>query len=76
MRAVTGRAPRVQMCPGLLETRFYAEQGMPAYAFGPGPLSVAHGPREFVRIDRLMECAAIYARTAATVLAPQPRRAG
>ena len=70
VRAVTGRAPRVQMCPGLLETRFYAEQGMPAYAFGPGPLSVAHGPREFVRIDRLLECAAIYARTAAAVLAP------
>lgn len=70
VRAVTGRVPRVEMCPGLLETRFYAEQGMPAYAYGPGPLSVAHGPREFVRIDRLVECAAVYARTAAAVLAP------
>jgi acetylornithine deacetylase/succinyl-diaminopimelate desuccinylase-like protein len=70
VRAVTGRAPRFELCPGLLEIRFYARQGIPAYAYGPGPLTVAHGPREFVHIDRLVECAAIYARTAATVLAP------
>jgi len=69
VRAVTGRAPRFEMCPGLLEIRFYAAQGMPAYAYGPGPLAVSHGPREFVRIDRLVECAAVYARTAAALLA-------
>lgn len=71
VRAVTGRTPTFEMCPGLLEVRFYAEQGLPAYAYGPGLLSVAHGPREFVHTDRLVECAAIYARTAATVLKPQ-----
>jgi acetylornithine deacetylase/succinyl-diaminopimelate desuccinylase-like protein len=69
VRAVTGRAPRFEMCPGLLEIRFYAAAGQPAYAYGPGPLAVSHGPREFVRIDRLVECAAIYARTAAVMLA-------
>ena len=68
VRAVTGRAPRFEMCPGLLEIRFYAEQGMPAYAYGPGLLAVAHGPKEFVHTDRIVECAAIYARTAATIL--------
>jgi acetylornithine deacetylase/succinyl-diaminopimelate desuccinylase family protein len=69
VRAVTGRAPAFEMCPGLLEIRFYAEQGMPAYAYGPGLLAVSHGPREFVHVDRIVECAAIYARTAASVLA-------
>lgn len=68
VRAVTGRAPTFEMCPGLLEIRFYAEQGMPAYAYGPGLLSISHGPKEFVHTDRIVECAAIYARTAATVL--------
>jgi succinyl-diaminopimelate desuccinylase len=73
VRAVTGRAPRFEMCPGLLEVRFYAEQGMPAYAYGPGLLSISHGPKEFVNTDRIVECAAIYARTAATILkAPSP----
>ena len=70
VRAVTGKAPRFEMCPGLLETRFYAEQGMPAYAYGPGLLSISHGPKEFVHTNRIVECAAIYARVAATMLNP------
>jgi acetylornithine deacetylase/succinyl-diaminopimelate desuccinylase-like protein len=70
VRDVTGRAPAFEMCPGLLEIRFYAERGMPAYAYGPGLLSISHGPREFVHLDRIVQCAAIYARTAATLLAP------
>lgn len=68
VRAITGRAPKFELCPGLAEIRFYAEQGMPAYAYGPGLLAVAHGPKEFVHVDRIVDCAAIYARTAATVL--------
>ena len=70
VRAVTGKTPKFEMCPGLLEIRFYATQGMPAYAYGPGLLAVSHGPNEFVLTDRIVECAAIYARTAATVLKP------
>ncbi len=68
VRAVTGKAPKFEMCPGLLEIRFYAEQGTPAYAYGPGLLSISHGPREFADIDRIVDCAAIYARVAATML--------
>jgi len=68
VRAVTGKAPKFEMCPGLLEIRFYAEQGMPAYAYGPGLLAISHGPKEFVDTNRIVECAAIYARVAATVL--------
>ncbi|MEZ5283883.1 MAG: M20/M25/M40 family metallo-hydrolase [Vicinamibacterales bacterium] len=68
VRAVTGRAPRFELCPGLLEVRFYAARGMPAYAYGPGLLSISHGPKEFVHVDRLVDCAAVYARVAATLL--------
>jgi len=68
VRAITGKAPRFEMCPGLLEIRFYAERGMPAYAYGPGLLSISHGPKEFVNTERIVECAAIYARVAASVL--------
>jgi acetylornithine deacetylase/succinyl-diaminopimelate desuccinylase-like protein len=62
--AVTGKATRFEMCPGLLETRFYAARGIPAYAYGPGLLSVAHGANEYVDLRRVAECAAIYALTA------------
>jgi succinyl-diaminopimelate desuccinylase len=65
----TGRPAAFEMCPGLLETRFYAARGVPAFAYGPGILAVSHGPREFVRISRMIECAKVYALTAARVLA-------
>ena len=65
---VTGRPARFEMCPGLLEIRFYAERGVPAFAYGPGLLTVSHGPDEFVPIDRIVECAQVYALTAARVL--------
>jgi acetylornithine deacetylase/succinyl-diaminopimelate desuccinylase-like protein len=70
VRAITGRTPRFELCPGLLEIRFYAGQGMPAYAYGPGLLSISHGPKEFVDTDRIVECAAVYARVAASMLEP------
>jgi acetylornithine deacetylase/succinyl-diaminopimelate desuccinylase-like protein len=74
IRSVAGKAPRFEMCGGLLETRFYAEGGIPAYAYGPGLLSVSHGPKEFVPIDRITECARIYALTAAEMFGKQSRR--
>jgi acetylornithine deacetylase/succinyl-diaminopimelate desuccinylase family protein len=68
-REVCGRAPRFELCPGLLETRYYAELGIPALAYGPGLLSVSHGPNEFVSLDQVERCATVYARTAAQLLA-------
>jgi succinyl-diaminopimelate desuccinylase len=68
VETVTGRAPRFEMCPGLLEIRFYAERGIPAFAYGPGLLTVSHGPNEFVPVERIVECAQVYALTAAKLL--------
>jgi acetylornithine deacetylase/succinyl-diaminopimelate desuccinylase family protein len=68
IETVTGSAPPTEMCPGLLETRFYAARGVPAYAYGPGLLTVAHGPKEFVKLDAVVDCATIYALTASSVL--------
>jgi succinyl-diaminopimelate desuccinylase len=68
IRTMTGDAPRFEMCPGLLEIRFYAAQGIPAYAYGPGLLSVAHGPNEYVDVRKVIDCAAIYGLTAMDML--------
>ena len=40
---------------------------MPAFAYGPGLLSVAHGPKEFVKRRDLEDVAVVYALTAAIV---------
>ncbi|MGH7696868.1 MAG: M20 family metallopeptidase [Gemmatimonadaceae bacterium] len=68
IRAVTGKPARFELCPGVLETRHYAALGIPALAYGPGLLSISHGPNEFVSIRKLLDCAEIYARTAVRLL--------
>jgi acetylornithine deacetylase/succinyl-diaminopimelate desuccinylase family protein len=68
VQAISGQAPRFEMCPGLLEIRFYAARGIPAYAYGPGLLSVAHGPNEYVDMRKVRDCAAIYALAAIEML--------
>jgi len=68
IREITGEPAAFETCPGLLEIRFYAERGVPALAYGPGILAVSHGPQEFVKISRMVECAKIYALTALRVL--------
>ena len=70
VQAVTGEVPRFELCPGLLETRFYAAEGVAAYAYGPGMLSVAHGPNEYVDLRKIVDSAAIYALTAAEMMHP------
>lgn len=68
IRGVTGRASPFELCPGVLETRHYAAFGIPALAYGPGLLSVSHGPNEFVSVRRLVECAEVYALAAVRLL--------
>ena len=61
---VTGQAPRFELCPGLLETRWYAQRNVPAYAYGPGLLTVSHGPDEYIPVRHLTQATTIYALTA------------
>jgi succinyl-diaminopimelate desuccinylase len=65
--------PQFEMCPGLLEIRFYSQCGIPAFAYGPGLLSVSHGPDEYVSVNKLLECADIYALSALDLLSPAGR---
>jgi acetylornithine deacetylase/succinyl-diaminopimelate desuccinylase-like protein len=68
VKAITGRVPSFELCPGLLENRFYTDLGVPAYAYGPGLLAVSHGPNEFVKLKEIEACTAVYALTAARLL--------
>ena len=67
---VRGEPARFELCPGILDIRFYAERGVPAFAYGPGHLSVAHGPKEFLKRNDLEEVSVVYALTAARSLLP------
>jgi acetylornithine deacetylase/succinyl-diaminopimelate desuccinylase-like protein len=65
---VEGAAPRFELCPGVLETRWYAQLGIPAFAYGPGRLDVSHGPDEYIEEAAMRRCAAVYALFAADVM--------
>jgi acetylornithine deacetylase/succinyl-diaminopimelate desuccinylase-like protein len=68
---VEGASPRFELCPGVLETRWYAQLGVPAYAYGPGRLDVSHGPHELVEESAVRRCAAVYALFARAALAAE-----
>ncbi len=69
INAVEGAPPRFAMCSGILETRWYAQLGIPAYAYGAGLLDVSHGPNEHIDEGAMRRCAATYALYASTMLA-------
>jgi succinyl-diaminopimelate desuccinylase len=62
--AVEGRAD-FQLCPGVLDTRWYSQLGIPAFAYGGGRLDVSHGPDEYIDEAAMRRCAAVYAQFAA-----------
>lgn len=68
IETIIGNRPCFEMCPGLLEIRFYIENSIPAFAYGPGLLAVSHSPKEFVKIEDIYKCIAIYALTAIEIL--------
>ncbi|HXV58845.1 MAG TPA: M20/M25/M40 family metallo-hydrolase [Gaiellaceae bacterium] len=64
---VTGEAPSVTCCPGVLEIRVYDALGIPAVAFGPGLIEQMHGPDEHVPVANLVAAARVYAEVAAAL---------
>ncbi len=70
VESVEGAAPRFELCPGVLETRWYAQLGIPAFAYGAGRLDVSHGPDEYIGEAAMRRCAAVYALFASAALSP------
>ena len=65
VETIEGAAPTFLMCPGVLDTRWYSQLGIPAFAYGGGRLDVSHGPAEFIDEAAMNRCAAVYALFAA-----------
>jgi succinyl-diaminopimelate desuccinylase len=68
VQTVEGEPPRFELCPGVLETRWYAQLGIPAFAYGAGRLDVSHGPDEYIDEAAMRRCAAVYALFASEAL--------
>lgn len=67
VEVVEGSPPSFEMCPGVLDTRWYSQLGIPAIAYGGGRLDVSHGPDECIDVAAMRRCAAAYALFAGDV---------
>jgi succinyl-diaminopimelate desuccinylase len=67
VEAVEGAGATFQLCPGVLDTRWYSQLGIPAFAYGGGRLDVSHGPHEYIDETAMRHCAAVYALFAAEI---------
>ena len=72
--AVTGQTSSFALCPGILETRFFLQHGIPGLAYGPGELEHSHQDDEHVSVARILEVARVYARMAWLTVGPAARR--
>jgi acetylornithine deacetylase/succinyl-diaminopimelate desuccinylase-like protein len=66
---ITDTPARFEMCAGMLDVRWYAQLGIPAFGYGAGRLDVSHGPREYIDEAAMRTCAAVYADYARRLLA-------
>jgi succinyl-diaminopimelate desuccinylase len=67
VEAIEGDGASFRLCPGVLDTRWYSQLGIPAFAYGGGRLEISHGPDEYIDEAAMRRCAAVYALFAAEV---------
>ena len=73
---VLGRPVPCGVMPAFTDGTHWSEAGVPAIpALGPGLLSLAHRPNEYVGVDEIVQAARIYALTALRYLAAPERDA-
>ncbi|MGC9116534.1 MAG: M20 family metallopeptidase [Conexivisphaera sp.] len=70
VREVTGSSPRLTVCPGGLDTRYFQLAGIEALTYGPGDTSRAHAADEANSISEMMRVAAAYAALIPSLLSP------
>lgn len=63
VKEIIGEEPRLTLCTGFLDTRFFIEKGIDALTYGPGSISQAHVANEFIEIDKMMLTSKVYALT-------------
>ena len=63
---VLGAAPPLSVFPGATDAPWFDAAGIPTIpSFGPGILTLCHGPNEYVELERVHQAARMYARIAA-----------
>jgi len=65
---VLGIKPKLTVCLGGLDMRFYSEKGIQVVTYGPGPLSLAHQADEYLVIKEFTKVSKVYAHMLEKIL--------
>ena len=65
---VLGVKPKLTVCLGGLDMRFYSEKGIQVVTYGPGPLSLAHQADEYLEIEEFTKVSKVYAHMLEKIL--------
>jgi succinyl-diaminopimelate desuccinylase len=60
IKSTLGIEPRTVICVGGLDLRYYTAVGIPAVAYGPGTVGLAHKPDEYIEIADLNKSINVY----------------
>jgi succinyl-diaminopimelate desuccinylase len=60
VKSVLGAEPKTTICVGGLDLRYYSAVGIPAVAYGPGTVGVAHKPDEYIELVDLERSISVY----------------
>jgi len=70
VRDATGSSPRLVVCPGGLDTRYFQLAGIEALTYGPGDSSYAHAIDERNSLSEMMRVAGAYSVLIPSLLSP------
>ena len=68
IREVVGREPKVTVCIGGLDTRYFQSSNIQAVTYGPGIPKVAHMANEYVRIADILTVSKVYIKAISQLL--------
>ncbi|MCC6034154.1 MAG: M20/M25/M40 family metallo-hydrolase, partial [Desulfurococcaceae archaeon] len=60
VKSVLGLEPKTTICVGGLDLKYYTSVGIPAIAYGPGTVGVAHKPDEYIELEDLKKSISVY----------------
>jgi succinyl-diaminopimelate desuccinylase len=66
-RAISGREPRMELCPGATDGRFWRTRGVPTVIYGPASHGMAE-PDEYIEISDFLTTLRVHAATAVEFL--------
>ncbi len=62
-KEIIGKEPKLTVCIGGLDMRYYAYKGIETIVYGPGVLGIAHMSNEYIEVKDILTVSKVYLKT-------------